>query len=209
MQTSTAQDGPIDWRARSVAERQHHQPDPGNFAVMEDLSVLCNAARGVLRALRAGSTPRSTPSILAAVALAVLCSVLTQYGVKFLVDTLSLPDRATAVWLAFGVLLALIAADNLLWRVASWVGNSTFVAVTGDGAARPVPPSDRPCRQLLRRALAGHLTSRITATSNALFTIENMLVWNVLPPCLATVCAIALVATVSWGMAAAWSWWPG
>ena len=29
-----------------------------------------------------------------------------------------------------------------------------------------------------------------------------MLVWNVLPPCLATVCAIALVATVSWGMAA-------
>ena len=48
----------------------------------------------------------------------------------------------------------------------------------------------------------GTLTSRITATSNALFTVENMLVWNVLPPCLATVCAIAFVATVSWGMAA-------
>ena len=48
----------------------------------------------------------------------------------------------------------------------------------------------------------GTLTSRITATSNALFTVENMLVWNVLPPCMATVCAIAFVATVSWGMAA-------
>src|SRR5262249_43846275 len=46
------------------------------------------------------------------------------------------------------------------------------------------------------------LTSRTTATSNALFTVENMLVWNVLPPCIATVCAIAFVATVSWGMAA-------
>ena len=29
-----------------------------------------------------------------------------------------------------------------------------------------------------------------------------MLVWNVLPPCMATVCAIAFVGTVSWRMAA-------
>ena len=106
------------------------------------------------------------------------------------------------VWLAFAFLGALIAADNLLWRLAGWVGHSTFVAVTGD------------VRRDLFSHLTGHapgffacrspatLTSRITATSNALFVVENMLVWNVLPPCLATVCAIAFVATVSWGMAA-------
>src|SRR5467141_3233525 len=41
------------------------------------------------------------------------------------------------------------------------------------------------------------LTSRITATSNAVFTVENMFVWNVLPPCIATVAAIALISTVS------------
>jgi ATP-binding cassette subfamily B protein len=141
--------------------------------------------------------------ILSAVGLAVLCSVVTQYGVKFLVDTLSHPNHnLTGAWLAFGILVTLIAADNLLWRLASWVGNSTFVAVTGD------------VRRDLFRHLTGHahsyftsrspgtLTSRITATSNALFTVENMLVWNVLPPCMATVCAIAFVATVSWGMAA-------
>jgi ATP-binding cassette subfamily B protein len=46
------------------------------------------------------------------------------------------------------------------------------------------------------------LTSRVTATSNALFTIENMLVWNVIPPCAATIGAVALVATVSWKIAA-------
>ena len=141
--------------------------------------------------------------ILSSVALAVLCSVVTQYGVKFLVDTLSQgSEGARGVWLAFAFLGALIAADNLLWRLASWVGHSTFVAVTGD----------------VRRDLFGHLTghapgffasrsaatltSRITATSNALFVVENMLVWNVLPPCMATICAIAFVATVSWGMAA-------
>src|SRR5688572_19306586 len=66
--------------------------------------------------------------ILSAVALAVLCSVVTQYGVKFLVDTLSQPAHDPArAWLAFGILVALIAADNLLWRLASWVGSSTFV----------------------------------------------------------------------------------
>lgn len=47
------------------------------------------------------------------------------------------------------------------------------------------------------------LTSRITATSNAVFTVENMFVWNVLPPCLATVAAIALIGTVSGAMAIA------
>ena len=141
--------------------------------------------------------------ILSSVGLAVLCSVVTQYGVKFLVDTLSQPvHSATGVWLAFGILVALIAADNILWRLAAWVGHSTFVAVTGD------------VRRDLFRHLTGHapgyftarspgtLTSRITATSNAFFTIENMLAWNVLPPCIATVCAIGFVATVSWAMAA-------
>ena len=51
--------------------------------------------------------------------------------------------------------------------------------------------------------LPGVLTSRITATSNAFFAVENMFVWNVLPPCVATIAAIALVTTVSTEMAAA------
>src|SRR5260370_17525390 len=45
------------------------------------------------------------------------------------------------------------------------------------------------------------LTSRITATSNAIFTVENMFVWNVLPPCIATIAAITLIGTVSLPMA--------
>jgi ATP-binding cassette subfamily B protein len=141
--------------------------------------------------------------ILGAVALAVICSIFTQYGVKLLVDTLSLPQRhPTAVWHVFALLVGLIAADNLLWRLASWVGNSAFAKVTGD------------VRRDLFRHLTGHapsyfanwqpgvLTSRVSATSNAMFTVENLLVWNVLPPCMATVWAIALVGTVSLPMAA-------
>src|SRR3990170_5622470 len=141
--------------------------------------------------------------ILAAVVAAVACSVGTQYGVKSLVDGLSGgPGRAGSVWLAFIFLISLIAADNFLWRIASWSASFTFVGVTGD------------LRRDIFRHLTGHspsyfsdrlpgmLTSRITATSNAVFTVENMFIWNVLPPCIATVTAIILIGTVSLPMAA-------
>jgi hypothetical protein len=49
--------------------------------------------------------------------------------------------------------------------------------------------------------LPGTLASRVTATSNAAFTVENVFVWNVLPPCAATVGAILFIATVSVPMA--------
>jgi ATP-binding cassette subfamily B protein len=141
--------------------------------------------------------------ILSAVVAAVACSVSTQYGVKCLVDALSGGGPGYAVWAAFFLLVSLIAADNLLWRLASWVANFTFVSVTGD------------LRRDLFRHLTGHspsyfadrlpgmLTSRVTATSNAVFTVENMTMWNVLPPCAATVAAIGFVSGISWPMASA------
>jgi ATP-binding cassette subfamily B protein len=144
--------------------------------------------------------PVSHAVILTAVLAAVICSVGTQYGVKYLVDTLSSGVNA-GVWTAFCLLGSLIAADNLLWRVASWIANFAFTGVTGD------------LRRDLFRHLTGHspayfadrlpgmLTSRVTATSNAVFTAENMFMWNVLPPCVATVAAIALVCTISMPMA--------
>jgi ATP-binding cassette subfamily B protein len=146
------------------------------------------------------SRPVSHAVILTAVLAGVCCSVGTQYGVKYLVDVLSNHNHA-GVWLAFALLGSLIAADNLLWRVASWIANYAFVGVTGD------------VRGDLFRHLMGHspayfadrmpgtLTSRVTATSNAIFTAENMFMWNVLPPCAATVAAIALVCTISLSMA--------
>jgi ATP-binding cassette, subfamily B, bacterial len=140
-------------------------------------------------------------AIFAAVLGAVACSITTQYGVKYLVDVLSSPARSQAVWLAFALLVSLIAADNILWRLAGWIASCSFVRVTGD------------LRRDLFRHLTGHspsyfadrlpgmLTSRITATSNAVFTAENMFVWNVMPPCAAMVGAIAFVTTISVPMA--------
>ena len=98
--------------------------------------------------------------------------------------------------------MSLIAADNFLWRIASWTASFTFVGVTGDLRRDIFRHLTGHAPSYFSDRLPGMLTSRITATSNAVFTVENMFVWNVLPPCIATVAAIALIGTVSLPMAA-------
>jgi ATP-binding cassette subfamily B protein len=140
--------------------------------------------------------------IVTAVVAAVACSVGTQYGVKYLVDGLAAgPSHEGGVWLAFIMLVTLIAADNFLWRIASWTASFTFVGVTGDLRRDIFRHLTGHAPSYFSDRLPGMLTSRITATSNAVFTVENMFVWNVMPPCIATVAAIALIGTVSLQMA--------
>ncbi len=144
--------------------------------------------------------------VLASVLAAVMASVGTQYGLKHLIDTMAQgpsAENASAVWWAFGLLCLLIGADNMLWRVGGRAAARVFVAVSGD------------VREALFSHLTGHspsyfadrqpgtLASRITATANAIFQLETTGAWNVLPPCIAVVCAIALVSFVNVAMAAA------
>src|SRR6202011_1486885 len=112
------------------------------------------------------------------------------------------PARAGSVWLAFVFLMSLIAADNFLWRIASWTASFTFVGVTGDLRRDIFRHLTGHAPSYFSDRLPGMLTSRITATSNAIFSVENMFVWNVLPPCIATVSAIVLIGTVSLPMSA-------
>jgi ATP-binding cassette subfamily B protein len=169
---------------------------------MDVLSGYANRPlRFVLRYLR--QRLASHVVIVTAVVAAVACSVGTQYGVKYLVDGLSAgPGSAGRVWLAFVFLMSLIAADNFLWRIASWTASFTFVRVTGDLRRDIFRHLTGHAPSYFSDRLPGMLTSRITATSNAVFTVENMFVWNVLPPCIATVAAIVLIGTVSLPMSA-------
>ena len=143
--------------------------------------------------------PTSHALIAAAVLAAVVCSVSTQYGIKFLVDALSGSGgkNSSHVWMAFAILVSLITADNLLWRVASWIGSYAFVGVTRDLRNDLFRHLTGHAPSYFAERLPGTLTSRITATSNAVFTIENMFVWNVMPPCVATLGSVVFVCTVS------------
>jgi ATP-binding cassette subfamily B protein len=137
--------------------------------------------------------------VLASVVLAVVAAVSTQYGLKYLIDIVSHgPNAATefAVWIGFGLLCGLIAADNLMWRVGGWVAARTFVAVTGDIRRDLFDHLSRHSPSYFAERLPGALAGRITAASNAAFTVSNTMSWNVLPPCIAVICAIALIGTV-------------
>jgi ATP-binding cassette subfamily B protein len=168
---------------------------------MNDLCGYANRPLAfILRYLRGRAIAHTI--ILVAVLAAVACSVATQYGVKFLVDTLARgPGVGNTIWLSFSFLVCLILLDNLLWRIAGWIGSFTFVRVTGDLRRDLFWHLTGHAPSYFANRLPGMLTSRITATSNAVFTIENMFVWNVLPPCVATLVAIAFITTVSASMA--------
>jgi ATP-binding cassette subfamily B protein len=136
--------------------------------------------------------------VLASVFAAVGCALASQYAIKHLIDVLGMGrNHPGPLWAAFAILVGLIAADNLLWRVGGWVAAHAFVNVTGD------------LRRDLFQYLSGHsptyfaerqpgtLASRITATSNAVYTSENTMAWNVLPPCIAVIGAIVMTITVN------------
>ena len=142
-------------------------------------------------------------TVLLSVLVAVTASVSTQYGMKYLIDIVATGQQAAGnkVWGAFALLCGLVAADNLSWRIGGYAAHRTFVAVTGD------------VRRDLFRHLAGHaptyfaerlpgaLASRITATANAAFTVENTGAWNVLPPMIAVVLSIAFIGSVNLALA--------
>jgi ATP-binding cassette subfamily B protein len=135
--------------------------------------------------------------ILVAVLGAVGCSVTSQYAVKFLVDTLAAGPAHASIWLPFAVLVLLIAADNLLWRLAGWTSSHAFVGVSGELRGELFRYLTGHAPSYFSQRLSGTITGRITAVSNAAFTIENLFIWNVLPPCVATATAIAFLSIVS------------
>src|SRR5258708_27129250 len=95
--------------------------DNHRLTTMDDLSRL--AERPLAFIFRyVARRPLAHGAILLAVIAAAGCSVSTQYGVKFMVDTLAKGQGSNEIWLAFTLLVALMAADNFLWRGGGGVG---------------------------------------------------------------------------------------
>jgi ATP-binding cassette subfamily B protein len=77
------------------------------------------------------------------------------------------------------------------------------VAVTGDVRRDLFAHLSGHSPSYFAERLPGALASRITATSNAVFTTENTGSWNVLPPVIGVACSIVFIGFVNATMAAA------
>jgi ATP-binding cassette subfamily B protein len=147
--------------------------------------------------------------ILFSVVAAVFCAIGSQYAIKHLVDVLSAagdgPVGGRAVWSAFAVLAGLVAADNMLWRVGGWTAAHSFVAVTGDLRRDLFAHVTGHAPSYFADRQPGTLAGRITAMANAVFTVESTFAWSVLPPCIAVLGSIAVLASINPFMALALS----
>jgi ATP-binding cassette subfamily B protein len=178
----------------------HQEPEP----TLHDLTRFAGRPIGFMLSYVARH-PVAHALIVLSVLVGVACSVSASFASKLLVNALQAASidhhKIGQVWLAVIILLALIAVDNLSWRIGGWISTRTFVDVTGD------------IRRDLFRHLTGHsaayfadrmpgtLAGRITATANATFLVENLGTWNVLPPTLAVIISIIYMATVRWWIA--------
>ena len=137
-------------------------------------------------------------SVLASVLIAVGCALASQYGIKNLIDALS-AGRAhpQTVIRAFAILVMLILADNLFWRIGGWIAARAFVGVTGDIRNEMFAYLSGHAPVFFADKQPGVLSSRVSAMANAVYTVENTVAWMALPPCLTMVGAIAMVAVVS------------
>jgi ATP-binding cassette subfamily B protein len=144
--------------------------------------------------------------VLAAVLAAVGCAIGSQYAVKNLVDVLGwqFPPSAT-LWVAVGVLLALVAGDNLLWRLAGWVAARAFVEVSGDVRVDLFEHLAGHAPSYFADRFPGALAGRISTAASAALTIENSLAWTTIPPGAAVVSSIAVLGLVNWHLTAALS----
>lgn len=141
--------------------------------------------------------------VLLSVLGAVGCSVASQYAVKHLVDVLGTHDPASRLlWGAVGLLLGLVAGDNLLWRLAGWVSTHAFVAVGGDMRLELFDHLSGQGTKYFVERFPGALAGRITAAANASWTIENALTWTTIPPGIAVILSIFVLGTINWHLTA-------
>ena len=135
--------------------------------------------------------------ILVSVLTAVAASVGTRYSLKFLVDAIAMdPRQLAAVWSALALFVALIFADYLSWRVGGWVAARTFPAVGADLRADLFGHLLGHSARFFGERFAGALANRVSAAATAMFTIQNSLAWNALPPAAAIVASLAALVAI-------------
>jgi ATP-binding cassette subfamily B protein len=139
-------------------------------------------------------------AVVLSVAGAASCAVGAQYGMKLLVDAMT--ANVGTVWVALAVFGSVIGVEQILWRLGGLAGSRAWVAVGVDMRLDLFAHLSGHAHRYFQDQFAGALANRISATATAAQAIEAALAWNILPPCAAILCAIAVLLTVQWQIAA-------
>src|SRR6185312_13680612 len=172
---------------------------------IDAMSVPVYAARGPIPFLfhYIQRRPGGHIVVLAAILAAVGCAIGSQYAVKNLVDVLGWQfPPARSLWMAVGILLALVAGDNLLWRLAGWIAACAFVELSGDLRLDLFEHLSGHAPSYFTDRFPGALAGRVSTAANAALTIENSLAWTTIPPAAAVVSSIAVLGLVNWRLMA-------
>lgn len=151
---------------------------------------------------------RRRPGAYAGVASFIIggasCAVAVQYGMKLLVDSMNDNHRGDAgVWLPFFLFIALIAVENVFWRLGGWLGCRTVVASCADMRVDLFSHLTGHPMRYFTEHYAGALGARISATGSAAGAVYGALIWKITPPCVDFIGAVVVLATVRLEMAAA------
>ena len=139
---------------------------------------------------------------------ATTCAVSAQYGMKLIVDEMSIGDRqALDILRWFGLFVGLIAMESVLWRVAGWIGCHTIVATGVDVRLDLFKHLSGHPMQYFANHMSGALGSRVTTTAGAVGGALGGLAWHIVPPCVDFVGAVVVLLTIdhrlAWALIAA------
>jgi ATP-binding cassette subfamily B protein len=147
--------------------------------------------------------PGMHAGFLSLVVSAAACAVAVQYGMKLLVDGMAGgPGAREEVWNALSLFIGLIAAENVLWRSAGWLGCRTIVAAGVDIRVHVFDHLSGHSQRFFGQHLTGALGSRLTGLAGAFGAITSALSWAIAPPAIDFVGAMIIFTTVDWRMAA-------
>ena len=133
---------------------------------------------------------------------AASCAVAVQYGMKMLVDVMTLGDRRSEhVWFPFFLFLGLIVVENLFWRLGGWLGCRTVVASCADLRVDLFNHLTGHPMRYFAQHFSGSLANRISSAGAAAGSIYGGLAWKIIPPCVDFQGAVVVLYAVKVAMA--------
>lgn len=135
--------------------------------------------------------------------MAASLGVAAQYGMKLIVDAMSLQRPAESVWAFLTLFIGLVMAESVFWRLSGWIGCNTVVDVGIDVRTRLFAYLSAHSVDFVTRNSSGALGGRITATAGSTGALIATLTWRIAPPCVDFLGAVVLLMTIQPWMAVA------